>query len=89
MNIEENMHDEYFIISIKVIKDIERKRNRVSSFMIDNPQAKTTAPKAAGKVNFFYDLEVSNPDMLCLYGVNSESFHYTSSLKKPKSLGNL
>ena len=83
MNVEESLHEEYYVVNIKVIKDIEKKRNRVSSFMINKPQV--SAPRA-GKFYFFYDIKDSKSE-LYLYGVNSDQFTYASSLKKAESLG--
>jgi hypothetical protein len=67
MNIEDGFHEDFYIVNVKVIKDMEKRKNRVSSFMLN--KAQPSQPKT-GRFHFFYDFQdVQNS--LCLYGVNS------------------
>lgn len=38
MNIQDTFEDDYLIVNTKVIKDMDKKRNRISSFMWNKQQ---------------------------------------------------
>lgn len=67
MNIEDTVEEDYLIVNTKVIKELEKKRNRVSSFMLNKPQP--NSPKQFKYFHFYYDLSLYEEPTL--YGVNT------------------
>lgn len=72
MSIEDSFDKEFMIVNVKVIKNMEKRRNRVSSFMLNKPQPNN--PKEFKRFYFFYDLQTEEQPVL--YGVNSSDFRY-------------
>lgn len=66
MNIEDTFEDDYLIVNTKVIKDMDKKRNRVSSFMLNKPQPNNHNDDKF--FHFYYDLKT--PYEATLIGVN-------------------